>query len=54
MVTSKPIFILLAVFLLPCYLQAQKYTASDFVETQLAKPNSEEWRQLPCKPTVKF
>jgi hypothetical protein len=42
----KPILILLIIFLLPHDLQAQKYQASDFVETQLPKPNSEEWRQF--------
>ena len=46
MTVPKPIFILLAFFLLPCELQAQKYQASDFIETQLPKPNSEEWRQF--------
>jgi len=37
---------LLVCFLLPYDLQAQKYTSSDFVETQLPKPNSEEWKQI--------
>jgi hypothetical protein len=46
MTVPKPVFILLAFFLLPRELQAQKYQASDFVETQLPKPNSEEWRQF--------
>ncbi|MFI5163301.1 MAG: hypothetical protein ACHQHN_18625 [Sphingobacteriales bacterium] len=42
----KPILILLIIFLLPRDLHAQKYKASDFVETQLPKPDSVEWKQF--------
>jgi hypothetical protein len=46
MAIPKSILILLFAFFLSCDLQAQKYMASDFVETQLPKSNSEEWRQF--------
>jgi len=46
MTVPKPIVILLILFLLPYASQAQKYTTSDFVETQVPKPNSEEWQQF--------
>ena len=42
----KPILILLAIFLFPLKLQAQKYRAADFVETRLPEPDSEDWRKF--------
>lgn len=43
MAIPKTILFLLAIIILPCGAQAQKYLLSDFEETTLPKPGSNDW-----------
>ncbi len=43
MAIPKATLFLLAIIILPCGLQAQKYQLSDFEETVLPKPGSNDW-----------
>ena len=46
MALPKMILFLLAIIILPCGVQAQKYRLSDFEETALPKPGSNDWYQF--------